>query len=62
MTNPVFLGIGQVARLLNYSDNYVRQHERQLGLNPTYTASGHRRYLLEQVLEVTRRMEEGRTE
>ncbi len=58
MNNPVFLGIGQVARLLGYSDNWIRQHEQRLGLNPTYTASGHRRYLLEDVLEVTRRLEE----
>lgn len=60
MDNSVFLGIGQVAKMLNYCDNYVRQHEQQLGLNPSFTGGKHRRYLLEEVLQAKRRLEEER--
>jgi DNA-binding transcriptional MerR regulator len=60
MGGSIFLSIGQVAKLLNYCDNYVRQHEKRLGLTPTFTGGGHRRYTLDQVLKVKRRVEEGR--
>jgi hypothetical protein len=60
MDNPVFIGIGQAAKLLNYCDNYVRQHEAQLGLKPRFTGGKHRRYLLDEVLEVKKHLEEER--
>jgi DNA-binding transcriptional MerR regulator len=60
MSEPVFLGIGQVARLLNYCDNYVRRHEQQLGLTPTFTGGGHRRYPLDQALRAKQKVEERR--
>jgi DNA-binding transcriptional MerR regulator len=60
MKNDILLGIGQVAKLLNYCDNWIRMHEKQLGLTPTFTGGGHRRFRLDEVLRVKQRLEEER--
>jgi len=60
MNNELWIGPGQTAQLLNYSDNYIRHHEQQLGLKPQYTGGGHRRYPLDEVLRIKSRIEEER--
>ena len=60
MNQELLLGIGQTAKLLNYCDNFVRLHEKQLGLNPQFTGGGHRRYAIAEVLKVKARLEKER--
>jgi hypothetical protein len=56
MTN-LQVGVGQAARILNYSTVWIKQNEAQLGLTPTYTGGGHRRYELTQLLEAAKLLE-----
>ena len=60
MCEDILLGIGQVAQLLNYCDNYIRSNDKKLGLTPRYTGGKHRRYLLADMLKVKQRLEEER--
>ena len=50
--NNLQVGISQAARILNYSTTWIKLHESHLGLTPTFTGGGHRRYDLAELLKI----------
>lgn len=55
--NNLQVGISQAARIFNYSTTWIKTHESHLGLTPTFTGGGHRRYDLGELLEIARVLE-----
>ena len=53
----IFLNVTETVKVLNYSSTWIKTHEKELGLEPTRTAGGFRRYPLSQVIEAAKMIE-----